>query len=313
MEDSATGVLIDVLANDWVSPWAGATKQLFSAGVLTEQGSVMIVGDRLNFVPAKDFSGTAILRYTLRDATPGASPTASGDGTITVTVTPVNDAPRFTKGADLEVTDESGEQTITGWAMQIAAGPADEADQTLEFFVEASDTSLLTVQPRLNAAGTLTFTPAPNAGGVAEVIVRLKDNGGRASGGQDESEPQTFSIHIVMEHTLHNTEMPLDSSGDGGISSVDALNVINYINAFGAGPVDGRGEGEGSSSLLYVDTNADGHVSASDALDVINYINAFGPKQPAISGSGGEGELASLLDMLAADAAAQAAAGRRKL
>jgi hypothetical protein len=100
--------------------------------------------------------------------------------------------------------------------------------------------------------------------------------------------------------------MPLDSSGDGGITAVDALNVIDYINAFGSGAV-----GEGPAKSAYVDINGDGHVVAGDALQIINYINAFGAKQPPTA-DGSEGESASLLDLLAADTAAQESARRKR-
>ena len=47
------------------------------------------------------------------------------------------------------------------------------------------------------ANGTLTYTPAPNANGVATVSVQVRDNGGTASGGVDTSAAQTFTITVT--------------------------------------------------------------------------------------------------------------------
>jgi hypothetical protein len=113
--------------------------------------------------------------------------------------------------------------------------------------------------------------------------VILKDNGGTANGGVDASGTQTFSIVITKEHVWHNAANGLDVTGAGGLPdghvvAGDALEIINFINAFDSQPVptDGRVTGP------YLDVNADGSVAPNDALDVINHINAFGD---------GEGEL----------------------
>ena len=45
--------------------------------------------------------------------------------TFTITVTAVNDAPSFTKGADQTVIEDAGLQTVAGWATAISAGPAE--------------------------------------------------------------------------------------------------------------------------------------------------------------------------------------------
>jgi hypothetical protein len=314
-EDSATGVTIEVLSNDVISPSAATAKELVSVSAPGPgQGTVVKIGDAVRFIPAKDFVGTAVFTYEVRDRTPGAFPD-SAIGSVTVTVTPVNDAPTFVKGEDQNATDESGLVSVPAWATQIVAGPADEAVQSLAFLVTADNTALFSVQPQIDAAGKLTYTPALNANGVAEVSVRLKDSGGRENGGLDES-LQTFSITITKERALHNLIMPLDSNGDGGITPIDALNVINYINSFHSGPV-----GESGSTPEYLDTNGDNYISPIDALEIINYINAFGSLQPpavappVTDGEGesaapdADGDEAALISLLASDIAEH---GRRR-
>jgi hypothetical protein len=63
---------------------------------------------------------------------------------------------------------------------------------------------------------------------------------------------------------------PLDVTGDGHVRSSDALAVVNYLNAFGAGPV-AEGELAGPSSL---DADENNVITAADALAIINYLNA---------------------------------------
>jgi hypothetical protein len=79
-------------------------------------------------------------RRTERPEHPGPVPTQVDDGvdtsasqTFTITVTAVNDAPSFTKGADPTVDEDAGAQTVNNWATAISRGPGDESGQTLTF------------------------------------------------------------------------------------------------------------------------------------------------------------------------------------
>ena len=51
----------------------------------------------------------------------------SAPQTFTITVTAVNDAPSFTKGANQSVNQDTGTQTVVNWATNISGGPADES------------------------------------------------------------------------------------------------------------------------------------------------------------------------------------------
>ena len=113
-----------------------------------------------------------------------------------ITITPVNDPPTFTAGPDQTALKNSGPRTVTGWATNIAAGPANEITQTVAFSVTNDNNPLFSAQPAIDPAGTLTFTPALDATGSATVTVTLKDNGGTANGGADTSAPQAFHILI---------------------------------------------------------------------------------------------------------------------
>src|SRR5262249_56652215 len=101
--------------------------------------------------------------------------------TFTITVTAVNDAPSFTKGASQTALEDAGAQTVTNWATAISAGPADESAQALNFIVSNNNSALFAVQPAISPTGTLTYTPAANTNGSATVTVQLHDDGGAAN------------------------------------------------------------------------------------------------------------------------------------
>jgi len=76
-------------------------------------------------------------------------------------------------------------------------GDTAEAGQTVQFIVSNNNPSLFSVQPSIAPDGTLSYTPAPNANGVATVTVVAKDNGGVVGGGKDTSAPATFTITVT--------------------------------------------------------------------------------------------------------------------
>lgn len=117
--------------------------------------------------------------------------------TGTLTVGFVNQAPTFDLGANPEVAEDSGPQTIVGFASAISPGAADESGQALTFQLSNNNSALFAVQPTLGANGTLTFTPARDAQGTATVTVVLRDDGGTANGGQDTSVTKTFAITVT--------------------------------------------------------------------------------------------------------------------
>src|SRR5207249_8766500 len=80
--------------------------------------------------PATNQYGTTTITITAAD-TDGQTASSS----FLLTVNAVNDAPSFTKGVDQTVKEDSGPQTVAGWATAISAGPANEAVQALGFQV----------------------------------------------------------------------------------------------------------------------------------------------------------------------------------
>ena len=195
-----------------VFPWATA----ISRGPTDEAAQV------LNFIvttnndalfttlPAVAVDGT--LTYTLLDNANGAiivTVSLHDDGgflnggddtsdpqTFTINATGINDPPSFTKGADQSILEDAGPQTVVGWATNISAGP-NEAGQTVSFLISTSNNSFFSTLPAVAANGTLTYTVADDTSGVVTVTVTAMDDGGIVGGGDDTSDPQTFTITVT--------------------------------------------------------------------------------------------------------------------
>ena len=91
---------------------------LFSAGPAIDAN-----GD-LTFTPAADTFGTSTFQVRVIDdgGTTNGGTDASGFLTGTITVEPVNDAPSFSLGGPVEVLEDSGAQTVVGFASDFAPG-----------------------------------------------------------------------------------------------------------------------------------------------------------------------------------------------
>jgi methionine-rich copper-binding protein CopC len=160
--------------------------------------------------------------------------------TVGITLTPVNDVPSFTSGGNVTVLKDSGPQTINPWATAISVGPANEAGQTLAFTIATNDNSaLFSVQPAVSPTGVLTFTPALNANGIANLSVFVQDNGGVANGGVDTSAAQNFSITLTAVN-----DAPSFTAGPNQTVNEDAgAQTVNpWATAISAGPPDESGQ-----------------------------------------------------------------------
>jgi VCBS repeat-containing protein len=159
---------------------------------LFETAPAISSAGRLTFKPAADANGTTTVTVSLSDGITSVS------GSFTITIRPVNDQPRFTAGANQTVLEDSGAKTVTGWASGISRGASNEGTQTLTFHISNDNAALFTAggQPLVGTDGKLTYTPAPDAFGMATVTLYLTDNGGTALGGVDTSLTRTFTITV---------------------------------------------------------------------------------------------------------------------
>ncbi|MGB0513916.1 MAG: tandem-95 repeat protein, partial [Wenzhouxiangellaceae bacterium] len=194
---------------------------LFAAGPAVDSGT----GD-LTFTPAADVSGSANLTLVLSDdgGTANGGVDTSAPASFTITVNPVNDAPTFTAGADVTVLEDSGAYDQP-WATGIDAGAPDEGGQVLTFNITANDNpGLFAAGPAIDAgSGNLSFTPAANASGVANLSVELMDNGGTANGGVDTS----ASVALVITVTAINDAPSFVAGPDQTVDEDSGAQTVN--------------------------------------------------------------------------------------
>ena len=195
-----------LLANDNPGPnEASQTLTITSLGSVVGGTAVLVdtdgngTNDAVQFSPTANFAGAASIDYILRDngTTNGLSDPKTATGRASFTITQVNDAPSFVKGADQVVLEDAAPVTVNGWAAALNDGDSQVA-QTLSFVIDSnSNPGLFRVAPSVSTTGVLTYTPATNAFGSADITIRLTDNGGTANGGDSDSDPQTFTISVT--------------------------------------------------------------------------------------------------------------------
>jgi len=203
-------------------------------GTGPSHGTLSGTAPNLTYTPAANYYGPDSFTFTANDGALDSVP-----ATVSITVTAVNDAPGFTKGADPTVAEEAGAQSVAAWATAISAGPANEVGQLLNFVVSNNNNALFSVQPAVAADGTLTYAPAPNANGLATVTVQLRDDGGGANGGADTSAAQTFTISVTAVNDAPSFTMGANQTvaEDAGVQSVAA-----WATAISAGPANEAGQ-----------------------------------------------------------------------
>jgi large repetitive protein len=139
------------------------------------------------------------------------------------------------------VLEDAGAQSIGGWATAIRPGPASEAAQNVTFVVSTDNPGLFAAQPAVAPDGTLTYAPAANASGVANVTVTPRDDGGVANGGVDTGAAAGFLVTVAPV----NDAPGFNAGGNQlALSLLGAQSVSGWASGITAGPV-----GEGSQSV----------------------------------------------------------------
>ncbi|HVJ62020.1 MAG TPA: Ig-like domain-containing protein [Tahibacter sp.] len=159
----------------------------------------------------------------------------SGGRVYALNVITINHAPSFTPGGPQTVLEDAGAQTVNGWASAISQGPGDTG-QTLSFIVTGnSNAALFSTAPAIDAAtGNLTYRPAADASGTANITVTLHDDGGTANGGIDTSPPQTFAINVTAVN-----DAPSFTAGANAVVSEDSgAASLAWATAISAGPAN---------------------------------------------------------------------------
>lgn len=172
------------------------------------------LASNVTYVPTSNFTGTSTLTMVTNDGgNTGTGGALTDTDTVTINVTPVNDAPAGTNltGSAIEDTPytvtaanfgfaDANDTPANAFANIIISGALPAASQGVYQLngVAISNNQVISVAD-INA-GLLKFVPAPNfnGSGVAALIFRVQDNGGTANGGVDTSvATNTFTLNIA--------------------------------------------------------------------------------------------------------------------
>ena len=172
-----------------------------------------ISANLFKFKPVANENGAPYTNFTFR-VNDGTDYSVLPAYTMTIDVTGINSEPTFTPGGNQTVNEDAGAQTVPAWATAINKGGVDEAGQTLTFNITNDNLALFAVQPDVDeVSGDLTYTPAVNTYGVANIDIYLEDDGGTANGGDDASPVYSFTITV-------------NSVNDLPVLSVNALKTV---------------------------------------------------------------------------------------
>ena len=181
-----------------------AVSNVTSPGLFAAGGEPTVdISGALRYTPAPNTSGTSQFTVRVQDngGTANGGVDTSAPQTFTIVVGDVNDPPTFVAMDPPPVLEDSGPAAVAGWAHGFNPGPPDEQTQTnLGYTVTfVANPNLFTAggQPTVDLAGTLRYTPAPDAFGTSDFTVIVRDSGGTANGGQDTSSPRTFVIVVI--------------------------------------------------------------------------------------------------------------------
>lgn len=217
-EDGGPAVLLSGLVTD-ESPLSALT---FSVAMEDSMTTVEVVGDSLRFITPRDYTGKLTGQLIVRD--PGG-----GEDTapITLTVTPVNDAPEIDASAFID-TVTVGDQPLT---IELTGSDVDDDSKTLFWFG-------LVTEDSLNArteGSTLTLTAVSGWNGSATITIQLADPGGLVD---------TLPIVVVGAVVVG------DFDGSGG---VDFGDFLRFAEAFGDPDADRKFDLDGSGAVDFPD------------------------------------------------------------
>ena len=194
---------INVLGND--SDADGDPLTVTSA--TSPDGTVTINPDgTLDFTPDADFNGPTTIQYTINDGN-GGTDTA----TVTINVTPVNDAPV----AEVDTGSTQEDVPVTFTAAELLANDSDIDGDALTITGVGPSTNGTAV---LNGDGSVTFTPTADFSGTASFVYTVEDG----NGGTDTA-TVTITIPAVNDAPIAVDDGPLSTDEDTPLTGINVL------------------------------------------------------------------------------------------
>ncbi|NMP80934.1 tandem-95 repeat protein [Pseudoalteromonas arctica] len=181
MNEDAPALLVNVLAND--SDIDGDTLTITAA--TADIGSASVVDNKIQYTPAANTNGTAIISYTISDGNGGTATT-----NLSIIITPVNDTP--IANADSATVDEDAAPIL----INVLANDSDVDGDSLTISAASADTGSVAV-----VGNQIQYTPAPDDNGVATVTYTVSDSSGGAS-----TTTLTITITSVNDDPIANAD-----------------------------------------------------------------------------------------------------------
>ena len=255
---------IDVLANDF-DPDGELNPESVVITLSPKSGFVRVNGDgTVTFTPSLSFLGTDTFRYTVRDD----EDAVSNEAVVTVNVSDQNSAP--IANDDQASTSQGESVTINVIANDVDADGAIIPGSVSIVAAPANG------QAVSNVDGTVTYTPDSEFVGVDSFQYNVRDEFNAISNNAF----VTVEVNSITP-SWQNPSNPLDVDNNGVVVPLDALLVINELNANGSRPLDPPPSLTGPvEPPPYLDVNGDGFLSPIDALQVINALNNLAAAQP---------------------------------
>ena len=265
IDEDAAPILINVLANDSDVDGDSLTMSAASANI----GSVSVVGNQIQYIPAADDNGLATVTYNVSDSNGGAS-----TATLTITITPVNDAP--IANADTATMAEDAAPIL----INVLANDSDEDGDSLTISAASADIGSASV-----VGNQIQYTPAANTNGLATVTYTVSDNNGGTN-----TATVAITITAVNDAPVTNNDtatmaedaapilinvLANDSDVDGDSLAISAVSAdIGSVSVVGNQiQYTPAADDNGSATVTYTVSDSNGGASTATLTITITPVN----------------------------------------
>lgn len=258
-----TPVLIDVLANDTDVDSAINIASL-TIRTAPNNGTAVVQDGKILFTPQQGFTGTSKFTYTVRDVEGAES--APAEVTVAVKAPPIanNDAAQTNQAVavviDVLQNDSDPDGTLVPATVVVTVNPA---------------RGTATVDPQ---TGRITYQQTdPLFSGSDTFRYRVRDNDGQLSN------EATVAVTITPVRYWQNPSNRFDVNGDGSVSPIDVLQIVNRLNRNQPLPIPPTPTDQPAP---YLDVNGSNTIEPNDALQLINVLNAGAGEGEGTSSAG---------------------------
>jgi hypothetical protein len=282
-EDSSQASF-DVVEND--QDQFGSSRGIVSVTQPDRGGNIAIESgpspQKILFTPSPDFNGVSVFTYTIRNNLDDVA-----TGTVSINVSPVNDAP-IAKQQNLSLVEDASSPLTIAPIDLFSPGPDNESNQKLSLAILSAPSSSVG-SAVLNAQGAIEFTPAKDFFGSVTMVVQAVDDGPTPPS----PNPKTTNTVTINVTAVNDPPVPLSIQPTITEDSPTPL-VLTASQIFSPGPANestqsisleilaGPSSQQGTASLL-----SNGSLQFNPAKDyfgvVILKLRALDNGSPALS------------------------------